>query len=123
MERGRQFDDLREDLAANTKYKHEFWERISKGSVYRGLQVYAEHPKFGRIGEMDLVPDPDEAGNREIWDINVTFRRKGIGTGLMRYAQAQGLNPVHSALRTDQGEEWAKSVGGDLPPRQIPKRR
>ena len=61
IERSAQFG---EHVGQESTYKHEFWERTSKGSTYRGLAVTAE--------------------------------------------------------RTDDGERWAKHVGGDMPPR-IPR--
>jgi hypothetical protein len=105
------------DYLSDVQFSHEHWERYSKGSTYRGLQVEAKHPKFGTIGRMDLSPHPDEHGGREIVDVNAVFPRQGIGTGMYNYAQQAGLNPRHSTWRTDEGDAWARKVGGDLPPR------
>lgn len=99
------------------QFKHAEWERTSKGATSRGLEVTAEHPKYGRIGEMHLPVNPDANGNREILDMGVLFKRQGVGTGMLRHAQESGLNPVHSSWRTDEGDAWARKVGGPLPDR------
>lgn len=112
IERSAQFEGM--------EYSHEYWERHSKGSTYRGLMVEARHPEYGRIGEMALDTEPDEQGRREIHDIGVMLKGHGVGTGMWEYAHAAGLKPKHSAERTEEGERWAKHVGGDLPPR-IPR--
>jgi GNAT superfamily N-acetyltransferase len=50
------------------------------------------------------------------------YRRRGIATGLWAaahaYAERYGLPaPRHSEERSDDGDAWARSVGGELPPR------
>ena len=108
---------MSEDILSGTQFKHQYWERYSRGSTLKGLEVVAEHPKFGRVGEMHLSIDPDEHGNREIHDVGVLFQRRGIGTGLYNHAVEAGLNPVHSPKRTEAGDAWAHKVGGVIPPR------
>jgi len=108
---------MSDDIISGTQFKHQVWERYSKGVTRTGLEVVAEHPKYGRVGEMQLAPDPDEHGNREIHDVGVLFKRRGIGTGLYNHAQEAGLNPQHSSWRTDEGDAWAHKVGGHLPER------
>lgn len=110
IEKGAQFDDV--------TYSHEFWERESRGSKLQGLAVQADHPKYGRIGEMALSMFPDEQGRREVRDVGALLKGHGVGTGMWRYAQEAGLNPKHSAERTDEGDRWARHVGGELPPRK-----
>lgn len=105
------------EALSGVQFSHEHWSRESKGSTYSGLAVKAEHPKYGVVGEMSLRPEPDEHGGREILDMKALFPGRGIGTGMYRHAQEAGLNPQHSADRTDQGERWAHKVGGELPPR------
>ena len=104
------------NVLSGVQFSHGEWSRESKGSTHRGYEVVAEHPKFGRIGEMQLA-DPDPKGNREILDMGVLFKREGVGTGMFRHAQEAGLNPTHSTWRTDAGDAWARKVGGDLPER------
>jgi hypothetical protein len=102
-------------IGEEATYKVDRWERTSKGSTYSGLDVVAEHPKYGEIGRMALKPLP--GGGHEIYDVNALFPRQGIATGLYKKAQEAGLDPRHSAERTALGDAWARKVGGDLPPR------
>jgi len=101
---------------SGVQFRHGEWSRVSKGYERRGYEVVAEHPNYGRIGEMQLA-DPDAEGRREILDMGVLFKRQGVGTGMYRYAQDEGLNPAHSSWRTEEGDAWARKVGGDLPER------
>lgn len=55
-------------------------------------------------------------------DVNDAYQRRGIATALHRMAtQLSGEYgvpaPKHSADRSDQGDAWAKAVGGPLPKR------
>jgi hypothetical protein len=102
-------------LGEEATYRVDRWERESKGSIYRGLDIVAEHPTYGEIGRMALRPGKD--GGHEIHDINAFKHREGIGTGMYKAAQEAGLDPRHSADRTDIGDAWAKKVGGEVPPR------
>lgn len=104
------------NVLSGVQFSHGEWERHSRGTTRRGYEVVAEHPQFGRVGEMQLA-DPDPQGRREILDMGVLFKRQGIGTGMYRHAQDEGLNPAHSSWRTDEGDAWARRVGGDLPER------
>jgi GNAT superfamily N-acetyltransferase len=78
------------------------------------------HTKDGRpIGSMRW--DPDDG---EIYHIDVAsdHRRKGIATAMWRLghqlSNEYGIQaPHHSRDRSDQGDAWAKTVGGELPPR------
>jgi hypothetical protein len=61
----------------------------------------------------------------EIIDVRVNeeHQRKGVATALhsMAHKVAGEFNvakPVHSDDRSDQGDEWAKSIGGPLPKRK-----
>ena len=51
------------------------------------------------------------------------YRRMGVAHTLFheakRIAREQGLTePTHSSDRSDMGDAWAKSVGGELPKRK-----
>lgn len=113
MELGRQFADVAKDVS----YNHEHWEREDRWGKVRGVSVTADHPRLGQVGRMELSAYPDEKGGREIYDVGVMFKRAGIGRGLYTHAVNNGLNPVHSRNRTDEGDAWAKSVGGHVPER------
>lgn len=62
----------------------------------------------------------------EIYDIGVSkeHQRKGLATAMYRHAQKLSESnkdiptPKHSETRTDEGEEWAKSLGEVLPKRK-----
>ena len=48
--------------------------------------------------------------------VNADHRRKGVATALWSEAQRYGAIR-HSAYRTDDGDAFARAVGGMLPPR------
>ena len=81
--------------------------------AYKGLA--------GRVGYMEMHP---ETGT--IYDISVRdeHQRKGIATAMWDLAHSihQAMpdkypKPVHSDVRSHDGDKWAEAVGGDLPPR------
>lgn len=75
--------------------------------------VVAKHPTAGVIGTLGLVGSENP---RVSWlDVHPDWRRKGVATGMWKYAQEQGLNPSHSTTRTPDGDSWAKSLGEPLP--------
>lgn len=65
----------------------------------------------------------DDGGELEHIMVNWDERRKGIATTMWnrahQLAQERGITPPrHSANRTDDGNAWAKAVGGELPRRK-----
>lgn len=52
-------------------------------------------------------------------DVHVeeAHRLQGIGKGMWNYAQDFSVPPRHSEDRSDDGDGFAKRVGGPLPPR------
>ena len=54
-------------------------------------------------GEIAMVSVPDK------------YRRKGIARSMYRYAKKRGYNPSHSSERTNDGDAWARAVGGHMP--------
>ena len=48
-------------------------------------------------------------------------RRQGLATQMWEHAQSLDLRPYpkHSNERTDEGDAWARSVGGRLPRRRM----
>lgn len=55
-------------------------------------------------------------------DVPTPLRRKGAATDMYELAKAAAAEagvdaPVHSMHRTDEGDAWAKKVGGEVPPR------
>ena len=61
----------------------------------------------------------------KIDNINVSGRYRGLGLATSLYEKATKLasdtgikSPQHSPFRTDQGDAWARKVGGKVPPRK-----
>lgn len=81
--------------------------------IYGEMHIVAEHPdpKKGRLGSMHLSSD----GYVRDIQVRKEYRRKGIATGMWRYAQAQGFDPKHSDSRTKKGDRWAESTGDYVP--------
>jgi len=59
-----------------------------------------------------------------ISNIMTAHKMRGLGVATTLFDKANKLSadtgikaPIHSSDRTDKGEAWAKSVGGDLPKR------
>lgn len=78
--------------------------------------VYAEHPEHGRIGRLVLGKlHPGYGRTIKNIETHPDFLRKGIATGMYRYAVSQGLEPRHSDTRTQEGDAWANSLGEKLP--------
>jgi ribosomal protein S18 acetylase RimI-like enzyme len=77
-------------------------------------RIIAQH-KGRRVGKMEW-----DTGTGDIQGIEVHPRhqRKGIATAMWNHAQEVSGNSVgHSTIRSDEGDKWAQSVGGDIPPR------
>ena len=56
-------------------------------------------------------------------DVEPQSQRQGVATQMWQHGQSLAADtrsipkPKHSADRTDQGDSWAKSVGGQVPRR------
>ena len=102
-------------------------------SDHLGLQFSYSPPEMGRNSHMLRASIPGqehEAGSLEWGARGIRFvevarsnRRQGVATALWneghRLAENHGRipKPKHSAERTDEGDAWARSVGGRLPRR------
>jgi GNAT superfamily N-acetyltransferase len=83
------------------------------------------HSLEASIGGQGVGAIEWHAGTGEIHQITVApeHRRKGIATALYFQAKrvaadTRGVKPPkHSAHRTNEGEAWARTVGGTIPPR------
>ena len=51
------------------------------------------------------------------------YRCQGLATALWRLAERLGMEPRHSDNRTDDGDAWARRLGGGVPPRRCAARR
>jgi len=79
---------------------------VNKGDESHLIEAYKG--KYGPIGHLEWSADTGE-----IKDVNVTpeHQRKGLATAM--FNKAKTITPVkHSAVRTPEGDAWAKSVGG-----------
>jgi GNAT superfamily N-acetyltransferase len=89
---------------------------------YKGF-VNVYHPDEGNrpIGSLEIRNRDKEPINgehhREVhFDVDKAHQRKGIATRMYRLAEAYG--PLrHAPVRSDDGENFANSVGGYKPPR------
>ena len=63
----------------------------------------------------------DEEGKVSAVETHPEHRRQGLAKKLWDYAGSLGHmgipTPKHSTMRTKEGEDWAKGVGGEVPPR------
>lgn len=77
-------------------------------------RIIAQHNNR-RVGKMEW-----DIGTGDIQNVEVhpKHQRKGLATAMWHYAQdISGNNVGHSPVRTDEGDAWAHSVGGDIPER------
>lgn len=59
----------------------------------------------------------DDGVIQSIW-VHEDYRRRGIATKLYREARKRASGSIrHSSYRTQEGDDWAKAVGGYLPPK------
>lgn len=75
-------------------------------------------------------PDEDEPVARMTWggsrnpnriqglDVRPAHRRNGLATAMWEWGQEMTPRPKHSDERTNDGDAWARSVGGPLPRRR-----
>lgn len=78
-----------------------------------------------RVGHMQWFKDaggrPDEpAGEIGLLQVEPQYTRNGVATAMYEAARQHQFAPApaHSPSRTDEGDAWARKVGGDLPPRR-----
>ena len=79
---------------------------VRGGELASGMFVHARADALGARGEVRTVFTDDR------------FRRQGLATALWDVAARLGMEPRHAGNRTDDGDGWARRVGGDLPPRR-----
>jgi len=84
-----------------------------------GYRIQATHTESGEsVGNLFC----DHSGKVQSIQVEPEHRRKGVATAMWEHAQGlaeQGKvpKPKHSSDRSDQGDAWAKSVGGRRPRR------
>lgn len=72
------------------------------------------HPQQGVVSQLSWMPRPTSGGKSEIEMIEVSkdHRRQGLAEAMYDLAQARGADLVHSSDRSEQGEAFARRVGG-----------
>jgi hypothetical protein len=109
--RGDQFDiegdmfDIEYDTkdTGASKYQHRITARL--GNEYAGHMLWTSK----EIRNIEVDPE---------------YARQGLATAMWRHGNklaadnARIPKPQHSAVRTSEGDAWAKSVGGALPRRK-----
>lgn len=79
------------------------------------IAAFNKKEKVGR-----LIWHKDSGEIQDVF-VNERLRRRGIATAMWdeahKVAESRDLTyPEHSAKRTTEGDRWARSVGGQLPP-------
>ena len=98
------------------QFKGVYFQHGTAGPNYDGVTAYdSNHDELGHIGWMGGTTG-------EIKHINVhpDHQRKGLGTELLSQAKMiskkkKRKSPTHSSERTEEGDSWAKKVGGKVP--------
>lgn len=82
--------------------------------------VYAHDPAqpLGPIGHLSWNKTSEGAKVSDVF-VSRDYRHQGVATSMYQHAtRANGRPLSHSAYRTDDGEGWARTVGGAMPPRR-----
>lgn len=84
--------------------------------------VFTAHKNEEQIGKLQLQP----GGTIDYVEVDDKHQRQGVATGLHRFATNHADKsggeetpyPMHSTIRSDEGDAWAKKVGGNVPPNE-----
>jgi hypothetical protein len=74
------------------------------------------------VGRLSWI---NEGGTIADIGVRPDYRRRGVATGMWNEAYRLNdvdpdiVSPTHSSNRTDEGDAWARSVGGELPERDV----
>jgi TP901 family phage tail tape measure protein len=110
-----------------------YFDTIKSGAKWPNL---TEHPAYEAGGSLNALRAYVTGSNKPVgelsWDpfsgtvlslnVDSAFRRKGLASKFWEIAS--GLGPIsHSAVRSLEGDDWARAVGGNLPDLQhlVPK--
>lgn len=111
-------------MTRNNADFHGYTFEIKEGSVNH--VITARNADGKRVGEMGLHKFGDEGGISWV-TVHPDWRRKGVATGMWNYANTLYNNgdlekkPVIGSFRTVAGDNWAKSLGIDIPENRLPK--
>jgi len=97
----------------------EVLQKDINGKKLNGYLISATHTESGEKAGHMLA---DHRGKIKSIAVTPAHQRKGVATSMWEHAQGlaeQGTvpKPKHSRDRSDQGDAWAKSVGGRRPRR------
>jgi len=86
---------------------HSVVARDPHGEV-AGQMHWRKKSRGGTAGQVDWI------------SVEPEHQRQGVGRQMWEHANSLGLrpSPKHSNERTDEGDAWARSVGGRLPRRK-----
>ena len=79
-------------------------------------QVTAHTPDGAQVGSLMWHKDSNELGSVRVAE---EHQRRGVATAMWNRAIQANPKLTHSAERSHAGDQWAKSVGGELPDRII----
>lgn len=93
------------------------YSTIETGAAKPQHIIEAHAPEGHRVGFMSWMGSAPHAIERI--EVNPSHQRKGLASAMWNWAQENARpKPKHSRQRTDQGDAWARSVGGPMPRRQ-----
>lgn len=100
-------------------YSVEYAGHETSGGRMGMHRVVAKDGSGAEVGAMTWRTRSRKPGELDHIDVAKDHRRRGLATAMWTYASESGLKPtpVHSAQRTDDGDAWAKAVGGPRPRR------
>jgi hypothetical protein len=110
-------------MAANNADFHGYTFELHEGPVNHVITARTSDRK--RVGELGLGKFGPSAGLSWI-TVHPDWRRKGVATAMWRHANdlhSQGIlekKPEMSDYRTIDGDNWAKSLGEDIPENRMP---
>lgn len=116
---------LRQQNPALNDYQFKFHHNADRGG-----SISAFHPAQGHVGELawgggqefdhfEGKPRVNTSEHHEIEMVNVAgpHTGKGIAEGMYDYASSRGISLMHSHDRSEEGEAFARRVGGPTLPR------
>jgi hypothetical protein len=94
---------------------------VADDPLSKGQKVVVARQGGKVVGEMTLYSPSDKTnfkGAREIRQVwtDPNAQRQGVASSLYTEAKKLGLKPVHSSQLTEDGSQFAKSVGGPKAP-------
>lgn len=79
--------------------------------------IYAAYPEgHPKAGYGAVLKWHKDTGHVTEIETHPSVRREGLAAAAWHEARRRGHDVKHSADRSDEGDAWAKSVGGHLPP-------